>query len=107
MASCETPTIMAEAASKLVPVVGFWVLVVCATAKPEEARVFAPDAGPSLERDVLPLLKAHCVKCHGPIKPKGKLNLSGPRSMARGGASGPIVEPGRPDDSMMWDVVSS
>ena len=25
------------------------------------------------------------MKCHGPIKPKGKLNLGSPRSMARGG----------------------
>ena len=43
------------------------------------------DTRPDLDRDILPLLKAHCVKCHGPIKPKGKLNLSSPRSMARGG----------------------
>ncbi len=61
----------------------------------------------SLDRDVLPLLKAHCVKCHGPIKPKGKLNLSNPRSMARGGSSGAVVVPGNPDESPLWDLVSS
>ena len=61
----------------------------------------------TLDRDVQPLLKARCIKCHGPNKPKGKLNLSGPRSLARGGESGPAVEPGSPDDSALWDKVSS
>ena len=50
-----------------------------------------PQAGPSLEHDILPLLKARCLKCHGPLKPKGKLNLSSARSLARGGESGPVV----------------
>jgi hypothetical protein len=73
------------------------------------ARARAPESAPThpiLERDVLPLLKARCVKCHGPIKPKGKLNLSNPRSMARGGSSGPVVEPGKPEESTLWDMVS-
>ena len=61
---------------------------------------------PSLERDVLPLLKVRCLKCHGPIKPKGKLNLSGPRSLARGGSNGPVVIPGNLEESIVWDLVS-
>ena len=54
---------------------------------------------PDLDQDVLPLLKARCLKCHGPIKPKGKLNLSSARSLARGGSSGPVVVPGNLDES--------
>ncbi len=46
---------------------------------------------PTLERDVLPLLKARCVKCHGPAKREGKLNLATPRGLARGGKHGPVV----------------
>ena len=65
------------------------------------------DARLELDRDILPLLKTHCVKCHGPIKPKGKLNLSSPRSMARGGSSGPLVVPGNPEESALWEQVSS
>jgi Planctomycete cytochrome C len=61
---------------------------------------------PSLEDDVLPLLKVRCLKCHGPIKPKGKLNLSGPRSLARGGSNGPVVIPGSLEESALWDLVS-
>jgi hypothetical protein len=66
-----------------------------------------PVSEPTLERDIQPLLKTRCVKCHGPIRPKGKLNLSGPRALARGGESGPAVEPGSPDDSALWDRVAS
>ena len=62
---------------------------------------------PSLERDVLPLFKARCLKCHGPIKPKGKLNLSNARSLARGGSSGPVVVAGNLDESTLWELVSN
>ena len=62
-------------------------------------------ARPSLEHDILPLFKARCQKCHGPIKPKGKLNLSSARSLARGGESGPVVVPGNLDESLLWDLV--
>jgi hypothetical protein len=62
---------------------------------------------PSFERDVQPLLKARCIKCHGPLKPKGKLNLASPRGLARGGENGPVVAPGQADESDLWDKVSS
>ncbi|HEV7222467.1 MAG TPA: c-type cytochrome domain-containing protein, partial [Pirellulales bacterium] len=46
----------------------------------------------SFDDDVLPLLKARCVKCHGPVKREGGLNLAAPRSIARGGETGPAVD---------------
>jgi hypothetical protein len=55
----------------------------------------------------LPLLKVRCQKCHGPIKPKGKLNLSSARSLARGGESGAVVIPGNLDESLIWEQVSA
>ncbi len=72
-----------------------------------EARGGDAAVRPELHRDILPVMRAHCVKCHGPIKPKGKLNLSSPRSMSRGGANGPIVVRGNPDESALWEQVSS
>ncbi len=62
---------------------------------------------PSLEADVQPLLKARCIKCHAPLKPKGKLNLSSPRSLVRGGESGPAVVPGSLEESVLWEKVAS
>ena len=74
---------------------------------PPLVRCGETQAAPSLEHDILPLLKARCQKCHGPVKPKGKLNLSSARSLARGGESGPVVVPGNLDESLIWDQVSN
>lgn len=60
---------------------------------------------PSLEHDVLPLLKARCVKCHGPAKRAGKLNLATPRGLARGGKHGPVVVVGQLEASLLWERV--
>jgi hypothetical protein len=62
---------------------------------------------PNLAQDVLPILKVRCVKCHGPVKPKGKLNLASARSLARGGSTGPAVVPGNLDESTLWDLVNN
>ncbi len=71
------------------------------------ARVRAEDAGPSLtlDRHVLPLFKARCVKCHGPAKREGKLNLASPKSLARGGENGSLVTPGHPEESLLWQRI--
>ena len=38
---------------------------------------------PRFARDVQPLLKRHCLKCHGPAKREGNLNLSTPAGIIR------------------------
>lgn len=54
------------------------------------------------DRDIAPLLKSRCVKCHGPAKQEGKLDLSTAVGVARGGESGAAVRPGNLDDSRIW-----
>ena len=70
------------------------------------ARAEGIPARPSFDEDVQPLLKARCIKCHGPVKPKGKLNLSSARSLARGGESGAVVAPGSLEESTLWEQVA-
>jgi hypothetical protein len=55
----------------------------------------------------MPLLRARCVKCHGPMKHESGLNLSTPRSIARGGESGASVEPGHVDKSLLWERIDA
>ena len=100
---------MGRAGGRPGPVAISVVLLVASLVLPAQARDDGAglDRGPGLERDILPILQAHCLKCHGPIKPKGKLNLGSPRAMARGGASGPVVVPSQPDESALWDQVAS
>ena len=70
------------------------------------ARAEGVPARPSFDEDVQPLLKARCIKCHGPVKPKGKLNLSNARSVARGGETGEVVAPGSLEESTLWEQVA-
>ena len=62
---------------------------------------------PNYEREIAPLLKRHCVKCHGPAKHEGKLDLSLPGAVARGGKQGPVLEPHDVDASLLWQRVES
>ncbi len=50
-----------------------------------EIRAAGEDPEAFFEGKVRPVLAGTCVKCHGPIKPKGGRNLSSPRALARGG----------------------
>ena len=53
---------------------------------------------------VQPLLDQHCVKCHGPLEQKSKLELDSVASVLKGSEDGPVVVPGKPDDSLMMEV---
>jgi len=66
----------------------------------------AADAdAPDFNRDVWPLLKNRCVKCHGPLKQNGKLNLGVPAGIAHGGKNGAVIVPGKPAESRLWQLV--
>ena len=56
---------------------------------------------------VVPLLKTRCVKCHGPAKQEGGLSLALPAGIARGGKSGVAIVPGKPAESLLWQLVES
>ena len=58
--------------------------------------------------DVQPLLKARCVKCHGPVKPKGKLNLASARSAGPGRReTGRSSTRARPRRARLWERVAA
>lgn len=55
--------------------------------------------------DVAPILKAHCVSCHGGNAPDAKLDLSEGKKLMVGGRSGPIVVPGKAAGSLLLQKV--
>jgi hypothetical protein len=57
------------------------------------------------ESKIRPLLANQCWKCHGPEKAKGGLRLDSGRALQRGGDSGAVVVPGRPDESLLLKAV--
>jgi hypothetical protein len=70
-------------------------------------RSEVPAVAAEMPLAVASLFKAHCVKCHGPIKPKGGLDLSTPSGLARGGEGGAAVVSGALDQSLLWQQVDS
>lgn len=62
----------------------------------------APSSDPLVYQDVLqPILKAHCVECHGPEKQKGKLRVDSLEELMKGGENGPAVVAGAPKKSSL------
>ncbi len=60
---------------------------------------------PSFKDDIRPLLQAKCVRCHTGKVPKGELDLSTPQAIVKGGLAGPAIDPGKPDDSPLYEKV--
>src|SRR5579864_2807588 len=67
----------------------------------------APDPPVDFARQVAPLLTDKCVSCHNAKRTKGGLDLSTLRSMQAGGESGPAIVAGKPDESLLLDMVVS
>jgi len=62
----------------------------------------AADAPLSFERDIRPILRAHCLDCHGAEDAfEGNLDLRQVRSMERGGDSGPAIARGHAEASLI------
>lgn len=65
-------------------------------------------ATPVFEKDIRPILKAHCFDCHGEgEKLKGGVDLRLRRLMLKGGDEGPVLVPGKPDKSLIYKMVHS
>ena len=57
------------------------------------------------ESQVRPLLVARCHKCHGPTRGKGNLSLTSRSEIIAGGDSGPVVVPGKPEESLLIEAI--
>ena len=65
-------------------------------------------APPTFEKDIRPILKAHCFDCHGEGEQlKGGLDVRLQRLMLKGGDDGPVIVPGKPDQSLLFQKVHS
>jgi mono/diheme cytochrome c family protein len=55
---------------------------------------------------IVTILETRCLQCHGDNAPKGGLSITSVGAILRGGDSGPAVEPGKPDESLLIEMVS-
>lgn len=76
----------------------------------EAQTTAAPEAATQaqfFENDVLPILKAHCFECHGPVeKVKGGLSLISRENVLKGGETGPAVNLENPAESELLSAIN-
>jgi hypothetical protein len=55
---------------------------------------------------VLPLIQAHCAKCHNEDKRKADLDLTSYQGVLKGSGSGAVVVPANPGASKLWKAIT-
>src|SRR5262249_33511714 len=75
-----------------------------APARPEQKPT--AEQAKFFETQVLPILQAHCLACHGGEKKvKGGLRLTSRETLLKGGNSGPAVIPAKPEESLLVQAI--
>jgi hypothetical protein len=75
------------------------------TAGVTEEKDKSPPQSPSFKDDIRPLLQAKCYRCHKGRDAKGELDLSTASGLLKGGESGAVIVPGKPDESLLYERV--
>jgi hypothetical protein len=60
---------------------------------------------PTFEGNVLPILQANCIPCHGATVRMKELDLSSLRGLMKGSESGAVVAAGAPQESRLYEMV--
>src|SRR5947209_1497621 len=72
------------------------------------SAAFAQAAKPvSFINDVAPILKENCFACHDAKKRKGKFDMTTYEAMRKGGDNDDPIVPGKPDDSLLYQLVTT
>ncbi len=77
--------------------------LVCAAVGLASEPAFSPEDVAFFEKKIRPVLVANCYSCHSAQAPqvKGELLLDTREGVLRGGESGPVVVPNKPDESLL------
>jgi hypothetical protein len=67
----------------------------------------AADPAADFEQTVKPVFEQRCLKCHGGDRPRAGLDLSSAARTLAGAKSGPVVSGGKPDASLLVQVLAA
>jgi hypothetical protein len=83
-----------------------FILLVVACGSSNSAQAVETEASlQHFEKKIRPLLAEHCWSCHGPDEREGGLRLDSAEGVRRGSESGPVIVPGKADESRIVQVV--
>jgi hypothetical protein len=90
--------------------VGLLLPATCCTAAaggdgPGKQEKIAPALEEFFEARIRPVLAAHCFECHGAEKSKAGLRLDARDRMLKGSETGPVVVPGKPEESPLIEAI--
>jgi hypothetical protein len=60
----------------------------------------------NFEDDIVPILEVRCFRCHGAETRKSGLDLRRKFTMLKGGDGGPVIVPGKPDESPLIEMIT-
>lgn len=66
----------------------------------------AADPAIDFAKDIQPILEFHCVSCHNADEAKAELRYDQADHFLKGGEGGPVFVAGKPDESLMIELVS-
>jgi hypothetical protein len=67
----------------------------------------SPANTPIFEKDIMPILQAKCLRCHGAEQQKADLDLRTKTTLLKGGESGTAISPGSAERSTLWVKVAA
>ncbi len=98
---CRSNQVLTSALRSLIAALfGLWPLNATSVEPPSRES-----AAPSYASAVRPILEAKCLRCHDAKVRKAELDLSTHASIMKGGESGPVIVPGKPDESTLYELV--
>ncbi|QJX00927.1 c-type cytochrome domain-containing protein [Frigoriglobus tundricola] len=76
--------------------------------QPKEPEPKKPAAKAVAFKEIAPVLRSYCGNCHGQAgKPKGGVDLRTVAAIMKGGDDGPLVKPGDPDKSPLYESIKA
>jgi hypothetical protein len=86
--------------STLACAAGFVLIAFAVTARADDkAKVTYDD-------QIAPIFRQRCSSCHNPTAKKADFDVTNYSSLVHGGSSGPVIEPGEPDSSHLFALVT-
>ena len=84
-----------------------WALLAVGAVLGGVAGLRAGTPGPvDFERDIRPIFEVSCLRCHGPVRPRGGFRLDDREAALRGGDYGPVLVPGNSAESQLLAYVA-
>jgi len=78
----------------------------CGQEKTTEDKT-AQSARPNFSDHIKPILRRHCLKCHGDDKQEADINLPTYSSLLKGGSAGKIAVAGQSSQSLMFKAITN